>query len=186
MPLAICAGTWKGRPLISPPKGQFRPTSALLRQALFDKLGQRVAKSRLLDLFAGSGAISLEALSRGATAAVAVESSRSSLRVLRGNQMRLSCQFLMEIVPKDVFGFLKSFAPIQPFDWIFADPPYDLLADGRASESLMQLTAPQLRRGGLLFLERARRFDLAFSSSDWKQNAISIYGDSCLETFERL
>ncbi len=186
MPLAITAGIWKGRPLSTPTGRPFRPTSSLLRQALFDKLGARVDGSHLLDLFAGSGAISLEALSRGATHAHAVEFSRSSLGVLRRNQLRFSCQSSLRISPKDVFTFLRGSPISPPFDWVFADPPYELLARQGVLENLMQLAAPHIERGGLLFLERGRRIDCNWSLPLWHHSSGSTYGDSCLETFKRL
>lgn len=186
MPLAITAGIWRGRPLSTPSGGLFRPTSSLLRQALFDKFGARVVGSHLLDLFAGSGAISLEALSRGAAHAHAVEFSRSSLGVLRRNQLRFSCQSSLRVSPKNVFTFLRDFPNSPPFDWVFADPPYDLLARQGVFEDLMQLAASRIERGGLLFLERGRRIDCNWSLPLWQHTSGSTYGDSCLETFKRL
>lgn len=186
MPLVITGGKWRGHPLKSPSKGALRPTAALLRKALFDKWGAQITESCLLDLFAGSGAISLEAISRGAHRAVAVESSPLSIKTLCENAFSFTCKETLQVVRKDVFRYLQQSDSVGVFDLAFADPPYALLSQLGLLETLMELTWPKVKLGGLLVLERAKRIAIKKDQLHWQHCATHIYGDSCLDTFERI
>lgn len=118
--MRIIAGEWGGRPLVGPRGSQTRPTSDRVREALFNILGDMDGLS-LLDLFAGTGAVALEALSRGAARAEAVERDRAALAALRTNQKRLDATRL-EVRSEAVERFLGR--PPQRFDVVFADPPW--------------------------------------------------------------
>lgn len=120
--MKILAGTHRGRPLRTLPGEATRPTSALVRGALFDILGPTIPEGAFLDLFAGSGAVALEALSRGAPRAVAIEEAAAALAVIRENASRLSLGDRLELVAAEV---LKAIPRLSgPFAAIFADPPY--------------------------------------------------------------
>lgn len=121
----IVAGLAKGRRLATPADST-RPTSDRARESLFNSLATHVdfARARVLDLYAGTGAVGLEALSRGAPAAVFVESNRAALAVLRRNAETVGLPGAT-IVGRSVASYLKA-APDQPFALVFADPPYDL------------------------------------------------------------
>jgi len=117
----IIAGRWKGHRL-QPLKGRsVRPTTDRVREAWMSALGARVHDAHVLDLFAGSGALGLEALSRGA-ASVLVERARSSLTVIRANIDRLGAADDVRVVSDDVFRFLGRLR--EPADVALADPPY--------------------------------------------------------------
>lgn len=157
--MRIVAGTARGRRLEAPPGRTTRPTSDRMREALFSTLtAMRGALSgaRFLDLYAGSGAVGLEALSRGAASAVLVESDRSVLRVLRSNVAELGLAGAV-IVASTVEKFVAEPAGAEPYDIVFLDPPYSLPTD-RLSAVLADL-----RRGGgltdqaIVAVERASR-----------------------------
>ncbi|MBN1885783.1 MAG: 16S rRNA (guanine(966)-N(2))-methyltransferase RsmD [Candidatus Krumholzibacteriota bacterium] len=125
--MRVIAGECKGRALRCGRGPQFRPTSQLVKGSIFDQLGAEVAGRSVLDLFAGSGAIGIEALSRGAARAVFVEQDRAILRALRTNLER--CGYgadRADVVPGDARLFLSRLASrgAGQFDVIFADPPY--------------------------------------------------------------
>jgi 16S rRNA (guanine(966)-N(2))-methyltransferase RsmD len=143
----IIAGKWKGRRLEAPPEA--RPTSGRAREALFDLLGERVIGARVLDLFAGSGAVGLEAVSRGASAAVLVEADPSGIRrtLERIGPEAVSVRLLASEAGDAVEALAKGG---ERFDLVFADPPYLLepLAAGLARAA--RLLEPE----GVLVLQR--------------------------------
>jgi 16S rRNA (guanine966-N2)-methyltransferase len=118
--MRVIAGLAKGRPLKAPGEGT-RPMMDRVREALFSSLGERVAGAVVLDLYAGSGSIGLEALSRGAERAVFVERGRRALTVLRGNVTAVGLGG--EIVGGDVAAYVEGCSEV--FDLVFVDPPYD-------------------------------------------------------------
>ncbi|HEY3018582.1 MAG TPA: 16S rRNA (guanine(966)-N(2))-methyltransferase RsmD [Solirubrobacteraceae bacterium] len=120
--MRIVAGEWGGRRLVAPPGRATRPTSDRVREALFSILGP-LAGERVLDLFAGSGALGLEALSRGAARATLVERAPAALRALRANVEALGAS--ADVVAADARTFLRS-AREQgaEYDLVFLDPPY--------------------------------------------------------------
>jgi 16S rRNA (guanine966-N2)-methyltransferase len=120
--LRIIAGRWKGHGL-KPLKGRgVRPTTDRVREAWMSALGPRLPGAEVLDLFAGSGALGLEALSRGAASLVAVEQARGPLTVLRANVDLLGAGEECTIVADDVFRFLTR--TVRVSDLALADPPY--------------------------------------------------------------
>lgn len=123
--LRIIAGEKKGRLLKAPRTRSVRPTAAGVRKVLFDMLGADVVDSRWLDLYAGSGAVGLEALSRGAADCVLVEHARASLVAARSNIKLLGYEDRCEVIEsrsERVFYQLK--AARRTFDYVFLDPPY--------------------------------------------------------------
>jgi 16S rRNA (guanine(966)-N(2))-methyltransferase RsmD len=159
MSLQIIAGLYRGRRLISPKGDQTRPTQGILREALFNILQNQIAGSHFLDLFAGSGAIGLEALSRGAQEVVFVEHNRLALQALKANIERLACK--ARVLPFDIFKALKLLS--NPFDLIFADPPYDQIDLPRLLSSLSHLVKPETS----LFLE-VPAASPSFSPAQWR------------------
>ena len=129
--MRVIAGEHKGRRL-SPPKGKgVRPTSGRVKEALFSILGDRTVEARFLDLFAGTGAIGIEALSRGARSATFVEDTAASLKVLRDNLDRCGLTSSARVHPCSAETFMRREAGQSVFDIIFADPPYhdDIIAN---------------------------------------------------------
>lgn len=123
----IIAGTLGGRRIAVPPKGT-RPTSDRVREALFSRLDHAnvLHGARVLDLFAGSGGLGLEALSRGAVQATFVEAGSPAARVLQANIRELGVEEQSVIVREKVQPFLQRGGTAAPVDVVFADPPYDI------------------------------------------------------------
>ncbi len=170
--MRITGGEWRGRPLIAPAGNGTRPTSDKVRQALFNLLGPQIAGATFLDLFAGTGAIALEALSRGARRAVAVESSPPALAALHKNSETLGAA--LEILPLPVEQALKSFAAKgDTFDIIFLDPPYR-----HDAGPLLPLLSPLLNPGATVIFEDAVRDPVP--ESVWGEPAERRYGDTRL------
>jgi 16S rRNA (guanine966-N2)-methyltransferase len=121
--MRIIAGAFRGHRLEAPPDRHVRPTADRVREAWFSILGDRVRGAKVLDLFAGSGALGLEALSRGAAEVTFVELSNRSLRVLRANVSALDAFERAAIHRADALRFVARL-PLAAFDVAFADPPY--------------------------------------------------------------
>ncbi|MBU6430593.1 MAG: 16S rRNA (guanine(966)-N(2))-methyltransferase RsmD [Cyanobacteria bacterium REEB65] len=135
--LRIAGGTHRGRRLRSVRGDKTRPTSERVREALFSIAAPRRIE-RMLDCFAGTGAIALEALSRGASSAVAIEREPSAVAVIQANAEALGLASRLEIVRADVLVGLQELTRMPPFDLLVADPPYsydrwDALLAGLAS-----------------------------------------------------
>lgn len=123
--MRIIAGRWKGHRIDAPGGRDVRPTADRVREAWMSALGGRVVDARVLDLFAGSGALGLEALSRGAAHAVFVERDRRALAILRENVAELGAEERARIVSGDVHAFLAELEDAGTrYDIALADPPY--------------------------------------------------------------
>ena len=151
--LRIVAGNWRSRVLDIVDEPGLRPTPERIRETLFNWLGPGIAGSRCLDLFAGTGALGFEALSRGAGEAVFVERSRHVAEMLRRNVERLQAHGAT-VVETDARGFVDSHRA-APFDVVFLDPPF---ADDSIAE-LCRLLALRgtVATGGLVYFELDRR-----------------------------
>lgn len=153
----IIAGTAKGRKLKTPPGDGTRPTSDRVREALFSSLEARFGSLRglrVLDLYAGSGAVGLEAASRGASEIMAVESDRRAAALIAENARTLG--LAVEVVAHPVERALAS--PAQaPFDVVFADPPYPLTADAVDDVLGLLVSGGWLSTGAAVVVERSRR-----------------------------
>jgi 16S rRNA (guanine966-N2)-methyltransferase len=176
----IVAGTAKGRRLAVPAAGT-RPTSDRVREALFSTLAAsfRLDGAWVLDLYAGTGAVGLEALSRGAAGAVFVESHRAALTVLRRNVDAVGLPGA-RIVAQAVSSFLAT-TPDQPFDFVFLDPPYAL--DGaKIYGTLAELSKPEwLAPDAFVVVERSRHNEPSGWASDFLTPVgVRRYGDTTL------
>jgi 16S rRNA (guanine(966)-N(2))-methyltransferase RsmD len=172
--MRIVGGTWGGRRLQAPPGDATRPTSDRVREALFSILGDRVAGARVLDLFAGSGALGLEALSRGAAEATFVDVAAPAIRAVRANLDALGAG--AEVRRQDALRYLGSARNgARDYDLVFLDPPYRLAnrLGGRISEEL----PPVLAHGATVVSESDRRdpLDLDLPLSDERR-----YGDTLI------
>jgi 16S rRNA (guanine966-N2)-methyltransferase len=139
----VIGGEFKGRKLLAPQGGKIRPTSDRVREAIFDILGPGWTFQRVLDLFAGTGSLGIEALSRGAQEAVFVEQGKGALRVLQGNLKALGLKSRSWVIPlttKRGIGVLGEKGEV--FDLIFMDPPY--------GKALVRETLEEIARGGVL------------------------------------
>jgi 16S rRNA (guanine966-N2)-methyltransferase len=151
--LRIIAGAWRGRSIEAPPGRITRPTGDRVRETLFSMLISRLgsfAELRVADLFAGSGALGLEALSRGASSAVFVENDAKAAAALKRNAEKLGAASQVRIV----IGSALSLPPSDPFDLILADPPY---APGSGASALAAIAeAGWLAPGGWVSVETSR------------------------------
>lgn len=132
--MRIIAGRFGGRRLRAFKAGHIRPTTDRVKESLFSKLGDVVEGARVLDLFAGTGSLGLEALSRGASSVLAVESHRQSQGIIRENVKLLELEDQFELRGQDVFKFLKSES--GPFDLVLIDPPFTKAIAHDAMEAL--------------------------------------------------
>ena len=149
----MIAGTLKGRRLQSPDGIQVRPTSDRLRETLFNILGHRVDEARVLDACAGTGALGIEALSRGAAEVVFVEAYPEAAALITSNLVHCHVEGQTVVVVDTLPGAENHAALADPFDLILLDPPYDDPQIG----AILSVIAPRLRRGGTLVLERSKR-----------------------------
>lgn len=124
--LHLLSGRFRGRPLKSPKGNKTRPTTALLRKSVFDSLRPCMEEALFLDLFAGSGAMGLEALSGGAAHATFVDESREAIRCIEENISLLHVQNETTVIQGDVLKILKRLT--TSFDIIYSDPPYEKAA----------------------------------------------------------
>jgi 16S rRNA (guanine966-N2)-methyltransferase len=148
--MRVVAGTAKGRRLAAPPSKTTRPFTGKAKEGVFSSLSNRIANSRVLDLFAGSGSMAIEALSRGADAAVLVDSNRSAVAVIRRNLE--TCGFEAQVIKGDLPGALSVVS--GEFDLVFVDPPYSLALTS-VLETLEALV-PHLADGATIVLHRRR------------------------------
>ena len=158
--MRIIAGQWRGRALRAPDGDTTRPTADRVRQALFDRLMHApwagravVAGAAVLDVFAGTGALGLEALSRGAATAVFMEQDRAALAVLHANVAACRAGARCRVIPGDA----RRPPPGSPADLVFMDPPYATDLAGPVLDALRQ--SGWIRAGALLLLETARDAD---------------------------
>lgn len=156
-----------------------RPTSDRLRETLFNVLAPRIEGARFLDLYAGSGAVGLEALSRGAAQVVAVERAQPALKALRGNMAQLGVRAGLRVEPVSVAAFLRKAAG-SAFDLVFLDPPYDAAEE---YEQVLAGVAPLLAPEGMVIAEHRRKDKLAESYGALARTRLLEQGDAALSFF---
>ena len=186
-PMRITGGHAGGR-ILKVPKGlDVRPTPDLVKQAIFNSLGARVVGARVLELFAGSGALSLESLSRGAVSALCIEkSSRHAEFIRRNSSTPEFAPGALQVRVQDVFTALHQLVESgQQFDLILADPPYGEKNVGRRSESLAQQTLDDLNLPkllapeGLLVLGHTKR-DTLEMPAHFAEKKLMRHGDTVM------
>jgi 16S rRNA (guanine966-N2)-methyltransferase len=151
--MRVIAGTARGRRLTAPRGSRTRPTSDRVREAVFSSLQPRLPDAKVLDLFAGSGAMAIEALSRGAASAVLVEDSRPALTAIDANLDTTGLAPRATVVAASLPGAMTRL--VGPFDVAFLDPPYDLDRDVLAD--VLARLGPLLAPGAVVRLEQSNR-----------------------------
>src|SRR4051812_8170002 len=181
------------RRILKVPKGfDVRPTPDLVKQAVFNSLGDRVVDARVLELFAGTGALSLETLSRGAVSAVCVEISPRHAEILRRNFLQAGFpEGSLQVRVQNVLTATAQLAADgERFDLILADPPYGEKNVGRRSTSLAQQLLDDVKlpsllgNGGLFILGHTKRDTLSIPVL-WNERKTLKHGDSMMRFFER-
>jgi 16S rRNA (guanine(966)-N(2))-methyltransferase RsmD len=154
--MRIVAGTHRGRRLLGPNTKDIRPTADRARESIFNVLGQRCNGLQVLDLFAGTGAMALEALSRGANSALLIDSSLDSVRLCRQNISNLGFKAQSEVWHMDAFVALsRCKTHSRSFELVFADPPYAFQNWGKLLSAILEEGV--LSPGGKMVLERGKR-----------------------------
>jgi len=185
--MRITGGQASGR-ILKVPKGyDVRPTPNLVKQAVFNSLGERVLQAQVLELFAGSGALSLESLSRGAAHALCIEKAQRHAQAIRQNSLAAGLgAATLEVRVQDVFTALAQLAAAgSRFDLILADPPYGEKNVGRRSQSLAQRllddahVSQVLKPGGLFVLGHTKRDTLDLTPA-WTELKLLKHGDSLM------
>ena len=181
MTMRVVAGTQKGRRLKEPTSPGLRPTSGRVKEALFSMIAERIPNANVLDLYAGTGALGLEAMSRGAQRVVFVDNQAASIQVLRENITRCSLTKDSSIIPQDVQTFLATRSPQRhesPFDLVFADPPYEI---SDLEPLLNQInSSEQVGTNGLVVIEHFKKATLPLEAGGLRQTRQSRYGDTML------
>lgn len=183
--MRVIAGTRKGH-LLQAPRGLWtRPTSDRTRTILFDLLGGRVSGAIGLDLFAGSGALGIEALSRGAAQVDFVEKSRRAVECIRRNLSHTHLEDHGHVIVADAFAFLHRANATDgspTYDLLLADPPYHLGYSERLLEALSQ--SRLLNAGAVAVLEETARLELAPSAGKLRCFLRRKVGETALHFYE--
>lgn len=175
-PLRIIGGRFRGRKLLYSGEDRVRPMKDRVREALFNLVGPAIKGKHAIDLFAGTGAIGLEALSRGAARATFIERHFPTARVIEQNIHTLEAESVTQVVASDTFFWARRLAAAEPGDlaklpWaVFCSPPYDYYVERQ--EDVRQLLATLLElapAGSLLAVESDERFDFSLlpKAEDW-------------------
>lgn len=184
MTLRILGGQFKGRLLHSPKSDKTRPTQGILRQAVFNICQHEVQGARFLDLFAGSGAMGLEALSRGALEAVFVEQHREAARCIRENILLLHVEKQASLLSQELFSALKFLGKEKKlFNLAYIDPPYgkpSFLIDVLIEVEKSRILAPN----SLVFIETSSQEpELIYESGSLKLRDERRFGIARLYQF---
>jgi 16S rRNA (guanine966-N2)-methyltransferase len=182
--MRVIAGRLRSRSLQAPPGLATRPTSDRLRETLFNVLAPRMEGAHFLDLYAGSGAVGIEALSRGAARVVFVERAAGALKVLRANLARLGLKDGADVYAEPVSAFLRRGAAGARFDVVFLDPPYDAAND---YESVLRSLGGDVRQflntGAAVVAEHRRKEKLAESYGTLTRSRLLEQGDAALSFY---
>ncbi len=180
--MRVVAGQLKGRPLRAVPGKATRPTSDRVREALFSVLGERVEGARVLDLFAGTGALAIEALSRGARAAVLVEQAAPAAAVIRANLQALALSTAAVVRRTRAEHYLRTLPPEGeggPFELVFLDPPYALPV-GVLAGVLARLAEGGLSDRAVVVVESSARSEAPPWPAAFQPEPPRRYGDTAL------
>jgi len=177
--MRIISGTSKGRKLVTPKSQFLRPTSDRVKESIFNILREEMEGKVVLDLFAGTGNLGIEALSRGANKAIFVEKGRQALRLIQRNLNQFGLEERSEIIPKDAIraiGILKQRG--ESFDLILMDPPYE---KGLIQGTLMKLNSyPIYHKDSILVIEHDRREPLPHIRNGWNLIRERRIGDTVI------
>ena len=182
--MRIIAGALKGRRLTAPDWGGLRPTSDKLRETLFNILAARIEGARVLDAYAGTGAVGIEAFSRGAREVTFIESDRRAHRLIADNLAHCGIASSYTVMRQDVGRALRSLERQRgaEYDIVFLDPPY--AAGGAEVMRALAAAGERLAAGGVAVLEHARRQAAPESAGRLTRVRDVTSGDSVLTFYE--
>jgi 16S rRNA (guanine(966)-N(2))-methyltransferase RsmD len=184
--MRVIAGSLRSRTLEAPPGLATRPTSDRLRETLFNVLAPRIQGANFLDLYAGSGAVGIEALSRGASQVCFVERAPAAQSVLRANLARLKITAGFQIHKVSVGAFLRrpQLNETQNFDLVFLDPPYDAAQEYAATLGLLGSAATGLLApSAFVIAEHRRKERLETRYGSLERTRLLEQGDAALSFF---
>ena len=182
--MRIIAGTFRSRTLQAPAGMSTRPTSDRLRETLFNVLAPRIEGAAFLDLYAGSGAVGIEALSRGAGRVDFVERAPAALEVLRANLARLGVNVGYRVHAGSVRTVLDRIAKSSGFDLVFLDPPYEAAQEYIATmETLGGKATRLLTVGAMVIAEHRRKERLEECYGSLKRTRLLEQGDAALSFY---
>ncbi|MBW1989679.1 MAG: 16S rRNA (guanine(966)-N(2))-methyltransferase RsmD [Deltaproteobacteria bacterium] len=183
--MRIVAGEFKGRRLVAPKDRSIRPTSEKVREAVFAILADEAVDARVLDLFAGSGAMGIEALSRGAKTAVFVDGSAKALELVKKNVAAIGVQDRTRVIRRDGSGSLDFLSAAGgPFSLVFVDPPYheDLCAKVLSGLAKSGALAP----GAVVVVEHGLREALPKEAGGLRLFDARRYGKTLVSFFRNM
>jgi 16S rRNA (guanine966-N2)-methyltransferase len=182
--MRIIAGTYRSRILKSLKGLELRPTSDYLRETLFNVLGPAIEGSRFLDLYAGTGAVGIESLSRGAAEAVFVENHAPAVKLIRANLASLKIETGAEVISSTVATALQKLAswPRQPFEFVFLDPPYALEQEYETCLGILG-TSKLVSSDSVVIAEHRKTFELAKSFGALRRYRVLKQGDAALSFY---
>ena len=183
--MRVIAGKYRSRRLVVPPGLAIRPTSDRLRETLFDVVAPKVPDSVWLDLFAGSGAIGIEALSRGARSATFVESAKAGAQTIRKNLQSLGIEEGFEVIERDAASALRMLdSQAVSYDFCFLDPPYRKI--GEYEQIIGFLSQSRLLTGeSLVIAEHDKHFDPGNEFGSLRRQRVLRQGDAVLSFYRR-
>jgi 16S rRNA (guanine966-N2)-methyltransferase len=180
----VIAGVAKGTRLAPAPAG-VRPLTDRARAGLFSSIFQELPRASVLDLYAGTGALAIEALSRGAERATLVERDAAAIRTIRANLSATKLATSARVVRADVARFVTRNDNSRPFDLLFVDPPWDLGPDVLGGVLSDLDRGPMLGTGSTLALCRRARNPIDVIPVDWRPARRLVYGDGLVTLYRR-
>lgn len=180
--MRVIAGKLKGHRLISFKAEHIRPTTDRVKESLFNILMHEIDGARVLDLFGGTGSLSIEAYSRGAVQVECVESHPKSLKIIHDNLKALKIKNEIRVIKSDVFDYIKRFKG-APFDVIFIDPPFTEKLSHAVLESVAK--SPLFKPGTVIAIESARKERVEDEYSPLRLIDRRTFGDKILSLFSQ-
>ena len=173
--MRVIAGSAKGREIAAPKGKNTRPTLAKVKEAMFGMIQFDIEGSRVLDLFAGSGALGIEAISRGAEHVTFCDADRQAVSIVKGNVKKLGFEDRCDVFTGDSLALLERLSGTEGFDIVLLDPPYETDLESRAIELLRSLSL--LKEDAILLCEHSADNPPAFPPC-YEVKKAKKYGDS--------
>ena len=181
MRVRIISGSARGRAIVAPPGEKTRPTQDYVRESLFNIIRWDLEDARVLDLFAGTGQLGIEALSRGAKSAVFVDQREDACKLIKENLRRTKLEQDAKVVRMDYLDYLKRTK--EKFDIIFLDPPYAEVFLENALKCITEIDI--LQSGGIIVAERPLGKDLPWDFEDYTRSKDYKYGKVLLTIYRK-
>ncbi len=180
--MRVIGGKLKGRRLVSFKADHIRPTTDRVKETLFNMLAGDIPGARILDLFAGTGSLSIECVSRGASYVEAVELNKISIKIIKENLSLLKIEKSVQLCHEDVFKYLSS-AKGEAFDLVFIDPPFTEKIAHDCMEALAKTKSKVCRSGGVVVIESGRHERIEDEYEPFKLLDRREFGDKSASIF---